>query len=63
MLPLRLYLAALTLMFLLVVLATRGFGILESIVVVCALLYLLLDTRADLVELRQLEAKVSLLSR
>jgi hypothetical protein len=63
MLPIRLYVAALTLLFLLVVLATRGIGMLEAVVVVCPLLYLILDLRAELLELRQLEAKVSLLCR
>jgi hypothetical protein len=63
MLPIRLYVVALTLLFLLVVLATRGIGMLEAVVVVCPLLYLILDLRAELLELRQLEAKVSLLCR
>ena len=59
MLPIRLYLTALILMFLLVVLATRGIGPLEAIVIVCPLLYLIADLREELTELRQLEAKVS----
>ena len=63
MLPIRLYIAALTLLFLLVVLATRGIGMLEAAVVVCPLLYLIIDLRDELLELRQLEAKVSLLCR
>ncbi len=63
MLPIRLYIAALTLLFLLVVLATRGIGTLEAVVVVCPLLYLIIDLKAELLELRQLEAKVSLLCR
>ena len=59
MLAIRLYVTALILLFLLVVLATRGIGPLEAIVVVCPLLYLIVDLREELVELRQLEAKVS----
>jgi hypothetical protein len=63
MLAIRLYVAGLTILFLLLVLATRAIGILEASVVVCPLLYLILDLRDELVELRQLEAQVSLLSR
>ena len=67
MLSLRLYVAALTLLFLIVVLATRAIGTLEAVVVVGPLLYLILDLREELVKLRQLEAKtsplISLLSR
>ena len=61
MLPLRLYVAALTLSFLIVVLATRGIGTLEAVVVVGPLLYLILDLREELVKLKQLEANTSLL--
>jgi len=63
MLAIRLYVAGLTILFLLLVLATRSFGILEASLVVCPLLYLILDLREELVELRQLEARVSLLPR
>ena len=59
MLAIRLYVTALILLFLLVVLATRGIGPLEAIVIVCPLLYLIVDLREELRELRQLEAKVS----
>ena len=59
MLAIRLYVTALILLFLLIVLATRGIGPLEAIVIVCPLLYLIVDLREELVELRQLEAKVS----
>jgi hypothetical protein len=59
MLLIRLYVTALILMFLLVVLATRGIGPLEALVIVCPLLYLIADLREELRELRQLEAKVS----
>ena len=59
MLAIRLYVTALILLFLLIVLATRGIGPLEAIVIVCPLLYLIVDLREELEELRQLEAKVS----
>jgi hypothetical protein len=42
----------LTLFFLVVVIANRGLGILEAIVVTCALVYLILDVRAELQELK-----------
>lgn len=64
----RLYLSALTLVFLLVTWIGRGVGLLEAIVVVCALVYLILDTRehfrlvkTDLETLQQLEKKLSVL--
>jgi hypothetical protein len=63
MLPIRLYVAALSLLFLIVVLATRGIGPLEAVVVAGPLLYLILDLREELEELRQLEVRISLLSR
>ena len=60
MLAIRLYLAALTLLFLFGVLAMRGLGFLEAVVVTCAVLYLILDVRTDLQssrnELRLLKA-------
>jgi hypothetical protein len=62
MLPIRLYVTALTLLFLIVVLATRGMGTLEAVVLVGPLLYLILDLREELVKLRQLEAKTSVLT-
>lgn len=62
----RLYLSALTLVFLLLASFDRGVGVLEAIVIVCALVYLILDARehlqfvkADLELLEQLEKKVS----
>jgi hypothetical protein len=70
MLVTRLYISALTLFFLVVVLANRGLGILEGIVITCAIVYLILDTRSELQELRSelsmlkdLEAYVSKLLR
>jgi hypothetical protein len=48
MLLIRLYLAALTLLFLFAVTAMRGLGILEAVVITCAVVYLILDVRTDL---------------
>ena len=52
MLAIRLYISALTVFFLSVVIANRGLGILEAIVVTCALVYLILDVRTELQELK-----------
>ena len=52
MLITRLYISALTLFFLILVIANRGLGILEAVVVTCAILYLILDVRAELQELK-----------
>jgi hypothetical protein len=48
MLLIRLYLSALTLLFLFAVAARRGLGILEAVVITCAVLYLILDVRIEL---------------
>ncbi len=63
MFAIRIYLSALTLTFLVVALITRGIGVLEATVVVCALLYTILDVREELQALRSLEARVLSLSR
>lgn len=62
----RLYLSALTLVFLVLAWRDRGVGVLEGIVIVSALVYLILDARdylqlvkADLELLQRLEKKVS----
>jgi len=59
MLAIRLYVCALTLGFTVAVTMNRGVGILEGVVITCAIVYLILDTRADLKmrqdDLRQLE--------
>ena len=52
MLATQVYISALTLFFLVVVLANRGVGILEAIVVTCAIVYLILDVRSELQELK-----------
>jgi len=48
MLAIRLYISALTLIFLFLVIANRGLGILEAVVITCAVVYLILDARTDL---------------
>ncbi len=70
MLSIRLYISALTLVFLLLVITNRGLGMLEAIVIACALIYLILDTRDELqsrkLELRSLqdlEQRISALFR
>jgi len=59
MLAIRLSLAALVLIFLLSIVMTRDIGVLEATVTVSALLYLILDARADLRDLKLLEAQVA----
>lgn len=70
MLVIRLYIAALTLIFLVLVVANRGLGTLEAIVITGALLYLIIDVRIDLQALKlefrllqDLEQRVSALLR
>lgn len=58
MLAIRLYISALTLCFLILVIAYRGLGILEAVVITCAIVYLILDVRD---ELQTLRAELSLL--
>ena len=60
MFAIRLFISALTLIFLLLALMTRDIGALDAIVVVCPLLYLILDMRADLQTLKSLETRISL---
>ena len=62
----RIYLSALTLVFLFVAWLSHGVSLLEGTVVTCALIYLILDTRdylqcarADFEQLQQLEEKLS----
>lgn len=63
MFAIRLYVTALAITFLLSVLVTRDIGVLEATVVVCSVLYIILDIRAELAELRLLEAQIVSLSR
>ena len=48
MLIIRVYISALTLIFLIAVIALRGLGILEAVVISSAVVYLILDVRTDL---------------
>jgi hypothetical protein len=59
MLALRLYVAVLALVFLLASVLTAGVGMLHGIVLVCGVLYLIIDVRQELHGLRALEARVS----
>ena len=70
MLIIRLYLSALTFVFLLLVIANSSVGILEATVITCAIVYLILDVRTDLQTLKselrllkELEKQVSALLR
>jgi len=70
MLAIRIYISALTLIFLLLVIAHRGLGILEGVVITCAIVYLILDVRTDLQSfklefrlLQELEQRISELRR
>ena len=70
MLIIRLYICALTILFLVLVVTNRGLGILEAVVITCAIVYLILDVRTDLhalkAELRllkELEERVAVLLR
>ena len=70
MLAIRLYICALAFLFLFLVIANRGLGILEAMVISCAIIYLIIDVRMDLQAsrgelqlLQELEKRVSLLLR
>jgi len=70
MLAIRIYISALTLIFLLLVIANRGLGILEGVVITCAIVYLILDVRTDLQSVRlefrllqEIEQRISELRR
>ena len=70
MLAIRLYVSALTLLFMFLVIPNRGLGILEAIIITCAIIYLILDVRTDLQALKnevrllqELEKQLSLLLR
>lgn len=62
MFTIRLYISALTLVFLLLVLLTRDISMLDAIVVICPPLYLILEMKDELKSLRSLEARVSSLA-
>ena len=68
MLAIRLYVSSLTIAFLVLVTMDRGIGLLEAVVITCALVYLILDVReelkivkADLHQLEQLEKHLAVL--
>jgi hypothetical protein len=62
MFVIRLYITALTLVFLIAVLI-KGIGALEAIVVICPLIYMILDMREELRDLKTLDQQVSSLLR
>lgn len=68
MLVIRIYVCALTLLFLLLVTTSREVGSLEAIVIASSVVFMILDTRmdlkalqADLQQLEQLEQQISLI--
>jgi hypothetical protein len=61
MLLFRVYIALLALVFLLLTLFLRGVGLLEGAVVTCALLFLIFDTRLDLLRRKAIEKQINLL--
>jgi len=70
MLAIRIYISALTLIFLILVIANHGLGFLQGFVITCALLFLILDVRTDLQSLKiefrllqELEQRISELRR
>lgn len=58
MLLFRVYIALLALVFLLLTLFLRGVGLLEGAVVTCALLFLIFDTRLDLLRRKEIENQI-----
>ena len=70
MLAIRVYISALTLLFLILVITNRGLVVLEAIIITCALIYLILDardelqrTKLELHSLQDLEQQISALLR
>ena len=61
MLLYRLYIALLALVFLLLTLMLREVGLVEGILVTCALLFLIFDTRLDLLRRNEIEKQINLL--
>ena len=59
MLLIRLYIAVLTLALLCVICFTRGLGPIEGTVIVCPLLFMILDMHVEVREFRQLERRVT----
>ena len=52
MLAIRLYISALTLIFMFLVITYRSLGLLEGAVITCAVVYLILDVRIELQSLK-----------
>jgi len=70
MLAIRIYISALTLIYLFLVITHRGPGVLEGVVITCAVVYLILDVRTELQSLKlefrllqELEQHISKLRR
>jgi hypothetical protein len=70
MLAIRLYIFALTLLFLILVIASRSLGVLEAVVISGAILYLIIDAKselkmvqAELKILKDLEERIAVLLR
>ena len=59
MLTFRLYIALLVLVFLSLILADNRFGLLAGIVVMSTLLFLILDIRKDIDDIKRLEAQIA----
>jgi hypothetical protein len=58
MLLYRLYIALLALVFLLLTLMLREVGLVEGTLVTCAILFLIFDTRLDLLRRREIEKQI-----
>jgi hypothetical protein len=58
MLLYRVYIALLALVFLLLTLILREIGLVEGTLVTCALLFLIFDTRLDLLRRREIEKQI-----
>lgn len=70
MLAIRIYISVLILTFLVLVVTNHGLGFLQGVVITCALIFLILDTRTDLQSLKiefrllqELERRISELRR
>ena len=59
MLLYRLYIALLALVFLLLTLSLREVGLVDGTLVTCALLFLIFDTRLDLLRRREIEKQIN----
>ena len=55
----RLYLSALTLIFLLVTSLTGSLKLLQGVIIILSLLFLILDTRIDFLELKQIKSELT----